>query len=91
MSREHDGPFVVLDFEPTGFAAVCEGIDCGDRQPYYRVTLGTFQRNFCETCLTNVLLLGVPYRSLPGAGTGSRIRHAIDPKQGGYMNPGGEF
>lgn len=50
-------PLIQIHFIRSGYMAECK---CGDLYPIYRVSLGKFLRFFCEGCLVEILLAGMP-------------------------------
>lgn len=72
-------PLIQLDYHDLGYSAVCEGTDCGNRFPVYRLARGAMPYMFfCEQCMILALIgLQPPHRELYDGS--------------GYMNPNGEF
>ena len=67
-------PFILTTWCDGGFDVECCAAKCHEEADY-RVTLGQFQRLFCESCLIDAVLAKTP----------------VTAEESGYMNPNGEF
>jgi hypothetical protein len=57
-------PLIQVHYIYHGYFAEC---GCGDLHPSYRISLGKCLRYFCERCLLNVLLEGLPVDEQAGS------------------------